>query len=406
MKQIFFLVLFFFLVSYIVYSQEIPAFVQHKIDSLQDETRRSLNYYRIWNINTDGNMTLPRGLGFFAPGRDNFSYRETLLIEDTLKLNLSVGMIYDNEMRERLMQLLRNEYQEWELDTLVNRQIGNNVTMYEENAMKMCRFDTIELFKLAVDSFYLDIVSKSKEDFKKHLKEYESFFKEKYYHDVFKLLKLDTTTTYRQVYSNIIERKKEEIKKEWLTDMYSYFSGISYLAELCGYIGDKCFVQPLIEIFDKPFEFKNSKSESRWQENIYKSVRVALVRLRVEPYYSDYLKKRMLTNEPIMDDNWLDFSLDDFVYVIGTQEAFLELSKYLLSNKPDVVTVIDYDDHTEYHNSPVSQTAFNLIGDYIDNKDLQEMIGGKSSSKNPELIKPIYDWMQENYGRYQIKRIW
>ena len=165
---------------------------------------------------------------------------------------------------------------------------------------------------------------------------------------------------------------------------------------MCGYIGDKRFIKPLIEILNKA-------EEDYQKEKIIE----ALTRMRVEPYYSDYVKKRTLTMEQIKDeDKWLDFKIEDFVNVLGTQEAFLELSNYLLSNKPYSTIVIDYEDHPEHRHYPVSDNAFILIRDNIENREVQEMIGKKSIEDYTPYLKPLYDWMQKNYGKYKIKRIW
>jgi hypothetical protein len=165
---------------------------------------------------------------------------------------------------------------------------------------------------------------------------------------------------------------------------------------LCGYIGDNRFIQPLIELL-------NRAEEDSQKETVIE----ALVRMHVEPYYSDYVKKRTLTMEQIKDENeWLEFKLDDFVDVLGTQEAFLELSKYLLSNKPYSTIVIDYKDHTEYRHSPASDYAYMLIRDNIENQEVQEMIGKESIEDYAPFLKPLYDWMQKNYGKYKIRRIW
>ena len=187
--------------------------------------------------------------------------------------------------------------------------------------------------------------------------------------------------------------------------MYVYFSNISRLAELCGYINDTRFVQPLIEVLNKPFEFYGSNSQ--WKESVQKTVLTALVRMRVEPYYTDYVKHRTLTPEQIEDEKWLDFKLDDFVFVLRTQEAFLELSKYLLSNKPNSIVIADSEDYSESVIYPASYDAFSLIRSNIGNKELQEIIEkGENSHSNPSVLKRIYDWMQKNYGKYKIKRIW
>jgi hypothetical protein len=99
------------------------------------------------------------------------------------------------------------------------------------------------------------------------------------------------------------------------------------------------------------------------------------------------------------------FSIDELVYVIGTQEAFLELSKYLLSDVPYAVEIHDYPDYSEHVYFPVSDDVFYLIRNHIENEDLQELMRNKNS-EDPIVLKQTYDWMQKNYGKYKIKRIW
>jgi hypothetical protein len=263
-------------------------------------------------------------------------------------------------------------------------------------AFEDCKFDTLQIFKEALDSFYTDIINKNPED-SAILRKYEYARKYQYVYDVFKLLQLDTTNLYKQSYNKVVAKKRE--RQELLNDPNA---NDTYLAKLCGYIGDKRFIQPLIDILNKPFDIDSTSIEI-----VREIMTESLVRMHVEPYYSDYVKKRTLTMEQIKDENErLAFKLDDFVDVLGTQEAFLELSKYLLSNKPYSTDVIDYEDHAEYRHYPASQDAFYLIQDNIENKEVQEMMGRKIFSENPELIQPLYDWMQKNYGKYKIRRIW
>jgi hypothetical protein len=195
-------------------------------------------------------------------------------------------------------------------------------------------------------------------------------------------LQLDTTVIFKQAYDCIVKKEKESDRKYYLTN--TYYDHTS-LAELCGYIGDKRFVQPLEEALGKSDNFRRE------------IVLEALARMRADPYYSNYIKERTLTTEQIHNNDRLQFSLDDFVYVWGTQEAFLELSKYLLSNKP-------YRIYTGYHVSykfPVSDDAFSLIRDYIENESLQTLIKTTEDDK-----QAVYEWMQKNYGKYKIRRIW
>ncbi|MDR0604845.1 MAG: hypothetical protein LBG80_11130 [Bacteroidales bacterium] len=380
MKRIVCIIIYCLLVLSVVQAKQLPDFVQQRLDSIKRETARSLRDYRVWNVDIDGRETLPRRLGFFPSGYI-LSYEETYLI-DSLGLNISVGMIYDDEMRDRILQLMRNEYREDELDTLINRYMGYNLSSYEYDAMEMCGFDTMEVFRNTLDSLYLDIKSKEGTPYSK------SMYKDK----VFKLLQLDTTNIYKRIRNQVVEREREREKQELLNDTNDINT---YLAELCGYIGDKRFIKPLIEILNKA-------EEDYQKEKIIE----ALARMRVEPYYTDYVKHRTLTPEQIRDEKWLDFKLEDFVYVLGTQEAYLELSKYLLSNKPNTIVIEDAEDHPESTIYPVSDEAFYLVRANVKNNDLQEIMKGEDSVSDPKVLRQTYDWMQKNYGKYKIKRIW
>ena len=164
------------------------------------------------------------------------------------------------------------------------------------------------------------------------------------------------------------------------------------MAELCGYIGDKRFVKPLIEALDKPDNFER------------KTVIAALVRMRIEPYYSDYVKSRTRTLEQVKAEH-PGFEIDELVDVLRTQESFLELSKYLLS---DVAYKWAPREIPPYGSIPypMYQGAFGLIRDNIKNEDIQQLIGGIRIQDASTVVVPLYDWMQKNYGKYKIKRIW
>jgi len=360
---------------YNIQAEQIPEFVQHRLDSVKKEAKRSLKEYRVWEFQTNGYTTLPLKLS------SQFSDKEYLLI-DNLGLNLYVGMVYDDEMRNRIVQLIRNEFQKWELDSLVNRQIGHNLSSLENNAMEMCKYDTMQIFRKTLDSLYLDVKSKEGTPYTKNM------FKDR----VFRLLELDTTSIFKQVYNELVERERERERKKYYSNGGYYFD-YTYLAELCGYIGDKRFVQPLIELLDKSEDYQKEK------------VLTALVRLRAEPYYTNYVKQRMpRTIEQIQNES-PKFRIDDLVYVIGTQESFRELSKYLLSEYPEAWDMIDLPDGVKRIPSPMWSKALAFIHDYILNKNLQEIVNVPQWSKK-ELTIIVYDWMQKNYGKYIIRRDW
>jgi hypothetical protein len=200
MKRIICIIIYYFLVLNIVQAKQLPEFVQQRLDSIKEETRKSLIEYRYWNYETNGYMTIPFNLGYFS-SEYIFSSEETYLI-DSLELNISVGMIYDDKMRERIVQLMQNKYREDELDTLVNRRMGYNLSSYEYDAMEMCKFDTMRIFKITLDSLYMDIKSKEGTPYSK------SMYKDR----VFKLLQLDTTSIYKQIRDKVIKRERERDK--------------------------------------------------------------------------------------------------------------------------------------------------------------------------------------------------
>jgi hypothetical protein len=303
------------------------------------------------------------------------------LLIDSLNLNLNTGMIYDDKMRDRIVQLLLNQYQEDELDTLIKYDMADMVVAYEKDAMDRCKFDTLIIFKNALDSLYTKLINENEINLnKKYNKIYD--------YEIFKALKLDTTIIFKQTYTEIVKKTRAKYQEYYLTKTYYDHT---YIAMLCGYINDKRFIKPLIKALDKPDNFQQKK------------VLEALVRMRVEPYYSDYVKKRTLTMEQIIDEKkWFDFEIDNFVYVLGTQEAFLELSKYLLSDCP----YSWFSGEDGYTSIPVKAEAFDLICRNIENKELKELINNKNIYDDTTITLSLYNWMQKNYGKYKIKRIW
>ena len=189
MKQIFFSIIFNFLLLSLVYSQEIPTFIYQRLDSVKKNTKKELDEYRI----TEKGANLPCRLSFQYA--DVFTYKETLLI-DSLNVNLSIEMIYDDEMRNRIIQLMRNEYREDELDTLVNRRINNRIKGLETETLQICKLDTMYLFKVALDSFYINLPIK---DMSKNM----------YKHDILLHLQIDTMTIFKQAFKVVVERERE-----------------------------------------------------------------------------------------------------------------------------------------------------------------------------------------------------
>jgi hypothetical protein len=239
-------------------------------------------------------------------------------------------------------------------------------------AIDICQFDTALIFKQLWDSLNrLD-----------YIHDYENKYTTLF------LLRLDTTMIYKNTLSKILEERKKEIEQSIQSRPY-YNSG--YIAELCGYVGDKRFIAPLEKILEHK---KNNKR-----------VLEALVRMKVEPYYTNYLTERTRSIEDIKKK--VTFFISDLTYILNNQESYLEISKYLLSSAPDLGgSIIDYEYGSKYVTAPVYVHAMLNIRD-IKNPSLQKIINAPDFDEKKESDRlKVYKWMQKNYGKYEIRRIW
>jgi len=373
MKRMFFLTAMCFAILSIANSQPIPLEIQQRLQDIQDEARTRLDEFRI-----SGRGELPRpqhGL------RWSFSSVERALV-DSLDLELNMGMVFDDAMRDRMVQLMRGEFREDELDTLVNRSINRDHRQitFKRNALRIPQIDTLSIFIEARNSLYDSLEAEDPWNINKRRRGTHDL-------EVFRSLQLDTLSIFKQTFNEIVERERERERERLLANPGRFNS---ILIELAGLIGDERFIEPLMEALE--------------EQNRPRRAIEALVRMRVEPFYSDFVRERTLTTEQIMNDERLRFQLEDFVDILGTQQAFLELSRFLLSNKPHQINVID---GVGYHVSPASDRAFRLIQRNIINEELQEIMRGEMGWRiDPNTKRPAFEWMQANYGNYEIRRIW
>ena len=375
MKRMFFLTVMCFAMLSIANSQSIPLEIQQRLQDIQDEARTRLDEFRISNRGA-----LPRnGL------RWSFSSTERIL-SDSLGLELNMGMVFDDPMRDRMVQLMRGEFREDELDTLLERDMKRSIRHFERRALREPQIDTLSIFVKARNNLYDSLEAQNSLDIVKR-------WNRVYDLEVFRSLQLDTLSIFKQTFNEIVERERERERERLLTNARRRIN--TTLVGLAGRIDDERFTQPLIELLDIP----NPGAFPAESEALRRHVIVALVRMRVEPFYSDFVRERTLTTEQIMSDERLNFDLFDFVNVLGTQQAFLELSRFLLSSKPYAVEI----DERGSHFFPVSLDALHLIHDNIRNEDLHEIIRDHTPPYRERLV---YEWMQANYGNYEIRRIW
>jgi len=373
MKKIYLITLLNLLFSNAILAQKLPEDIAKTINELKKETSIRLN-----NIRTN-----PKSGSLYISYIQWILPTEQFKKAEKLNLKLDLGLIYDNDSRNRLLQLLKKEYRGDEIDTLLTRYLKEIIYAAEITALKSCKFDTMHLFKVALDSFYREI---------KRIKPNDYGYPHFYNYEVFKILKLDTTTVFKEQLEFIIEKRKNSFIKNIGNNKYV---DLSSYAKLCGLINDKRFVQPLIEALNKPGNFNRQV------------VIEALARMKVEPYCTELLKENTKTISDIEFGESADWEL--LLYVIRNQESFLELSKYLKSDAECSITSDEY--YKRRYGDELKYCVFEALYNNLENKDLKRIlnIGGDKFNmpydKTPEIdvaVERLYLWMQKNYGKYKF----
>jgi len=348
------------------FSQNIPADIQQRLDEIRVQTRVRLDSARV------------NGLGVL-PGVDLLSTRLFPLPEqrkraDSLGLELHWGMVYDEPMRERLVQLLNNKIREDELEILIDRAMARienmGMAIFEQDAMVAMGVVNTREFRQVQDSLNRNRDKTVRE------RPYQNF-------DVFQYLQYDTLTVFRQTVDSLKKQEREDFRTHYLNQRIE----ISMIALVCGRIGDERFVEPLINALNRP-DIDNRE---------FGAIRESLVRMKVEPYYSEFVEDLIFSLEEIKEMDFVTH-LNFYVDLLHTQESFRELSKYLHSNAYTNFS-------SEGPGGNASLRALQLINQNIENEDLQILINDPSFDRRRDILK-VYDWMQENYGKYEIRRIW
>ncbi|NLU40562.1 MAG: hypothetical protein GXX78_16915 [Bacteroidales bacterium] len=352
----------------VISAQNLPKEFEQRLSRYKSEAEEKLKTFR---TSREGDLRYDLSFCFL----DNEKH-----LLDSLGIKLNIGMVYDQSMRERITQLLRNEFADEELDGMIDRSLQFSNDQFWRTAMDSCRFDTLTLYKQVYDS----IVPIWK------VTEPEKWFGEFKYR-VCKYMELDTTGCFKYKYEIISNEYRklfiDELKNESLFNL-------DEIAMLAGYIGDTAFIEPLIAALDNDRNFT--------RERVLK----ALVRMKVEPYYTDYFNAIPQEQHEIGALRWFEIyrKIDDLANLIRTQESFLKLSKYLLCT-----IAVDYI-HIgleSYEGKSAQELAAEYISRDILNEEVQkELCPWQSIIGGSVDYEKLYEWMQANYGNYQIRRIW
>ena len=386
-KLIFSLLLFIIPVFISAQSMQksIPGDIQAKLLESKERLKLRLDSCR---LNNDLGKWIPSNLS------NNFLQGERKRI-DSLNLRLNWGMIVDESMRVRMLQLFNNEYPPEEMEQLLDRWMKKMDSFpfnYEQSAIDLIKADTMQIVRVAKDSlnqYHRD----KKENPQRPYQVSDAFF----------TLQLDTFPHFKFMVDSL--RKVERVNKEKEYIGRVMFS-MTPLIRASGNVGDKRFVEPLIKILTD-LETRNSKETdknriSRNEREIYE-VKSALVKMEIEPYRTDYLKTYSQPFEKIKQQTQDDFAghLGLFIVMVGNnnQDYLLEISNYLWSSGFTGMS-------TEGKGGVAYRDAFRSIVHHIENEDFKEMVGNPRTFDIDNRRFEVYEWMQKNYGNYKMKYIW
>lgn len=274
------------------------------------------------------------------------------------------SLMYDEYSRNRILQLLKNEFEEGELDSLVD--------MYSSySARKDIRYGKYRYT--------------GKEDYK------NEFLRDR------------NSEEYKQLVDSCIELCKP-IQRERLVNTYCF--GLRYIIIIAGVIESEEIVAQLLLMYNAPkFE--------KYKRDIY----IALVRQKAEPFYSNYIKEGKYDESKDYDEllPYVDWGYGNNCVANSTysQEAILDLLPYLDSDKAG--ELVECSDDTQIPiPTPIKNDALRVIMYHIMNKDFWAKLGVEDPLKfsppndylTPKRIKMIKKWIKSNYGKYQLRRFW
>ena len=367
--------------------QELKKAIEQRWEETRTRAQRFLTEARISSISS---------LNLFV-STSGFTRKEREKL-DSLDVWIDIGEVYDEEMRKRVVQLLQNEYRQDELDTLLNRHLKSEAFILRRQAFDICRFDTLQVFKDSLAAYHKRIQKEKQERGERanHISQYSTVVMRD-------ILQLDTTTIFIHTFDSLsyqfrIERTNY-LQNRWLFP-------IEAVIEVSGFIGDERFIVPLEQLY------KNSA-----EVRIRNFAEMSLVQMRVEPYFSAFMNRLILPLDAIKSGQVSEFNLNIVDCRWGNclpglifSEIFLELSKYLFSTYCYINMPLGNDTRTKPDRC-LFQDTYQVIRYHILNEDLQKIMAEYpelpfNPEKSIEIRQRVFDWMQGNYGNYEIRRIW
>ena len=349
-----------------------PNEVQKKIDSIVCHDRQTLLNFR--------KIDFVKQYIYNRPMCNYFDkcYYNCLFEYNKYGIDFRVASYYDSQMRNRILQLLRNDFMEGELDSLIKKELSQ-ITFIPKSSK--CIDTLSQIYKKEKQLFY-----ENKKD------SLISEYKDKYHFDLYVIIK-----ACKFVYDEEIEMELLKLYHSQIN--WGNVSGVSQnVGDISAYANIKEIIKVVLAAHGKT-EYLNG-----WKY------------------------------DPIKDENWKfdkTDTLDDlytqrmaknikYLALVHTDESYYELSKYLLSPRFIYSEEMEEtnDDSNHNYNYHIKCFAFLNIVYNVTNVDLYKSLRflwyyeqynkfqNIRDNLTDEFCRKMYDWMQENYGNYQLWYEW
>ena len=286
---------------------------------------------------------------------DSYNYLYQKLFEDCGRV-ADINLVYDDYSRHRVLQLLKNEFEEGELDTLVKRHASISAR----------KIVNAEIWKKYGES---DIAQ-------------------------YNVLKNKDSLPYKMFLDSLIEIRKP-IERDLLVNTYRF--ELQEIIKLAGGVEYEGIEEQLERMF-------NDATLIKMKDDVF----IALVRHKVEPYYTNFFEKHkydpMKYEEYDRCNNEI-WDIKELVKYAPCQKSILYTIDYLKSNDYYILTTAD---GTEPVKKTVRGETFALLCTYLINSDFMRIIKDFSDKYyiTDDECQQVINWLKANYGKYEIRRFW
>lgn len=285
----------------------------------------------------------------------SYNYYYQKLFEDCGRV-ADINLVYDDYSRHRVLQLLKNEFEKGELDTLVKRHASISAR----------KIVNAEIWKKYGES---DIVQ-------------------------YNALQNKDSLPYKLFLDSLIEVRKP-IERDLLENTYRF--ELQEVIKLAGCIEFEG-IEEQLELMLK------DTTLSKMKDDIF----IALVRHKVEPYYTIFFEKHKYNPmkyeeyDRCTNEIW---DIKELVEYAPCQKSILYTIDYLKCNDYYILTNAD---GTEPVKKTVKGETLKLLCTYLFNSDLMQLIKGFSDKYyiTDDECQQVINWLKANYGKYEIRRFW